>query len=132
MNEVGGTRLELRGVRREVQVSRRKFRMLSISSKILNLNLNLILNLSLILILILILILNSCKQANPRTVKLWVEMSDTMVQRMIKEQQPALDSLCLTKTDSLFRLAFDSIYSKRLTEIRKLIDSSRYDEIPIR
>lgn len=93
---------------------------------------NLNLNLSLILSLILILNLNSCKQANPRTVKLWVEMSDTMVQRMIIEQQPVIDSLCLKKTDSLFRIAYDSIYQKRLTEIRKLIDSSHNDEFPVR
>lgn len=117
MREVRGTRGEGRGPSCEL-------RAMSLS--------NLNLNLSLILSLILILNLNSCKQANPRTVKLWVEMSDTMVQRMIIEQQPVIDSLCLKKTDSLFRIAYDSIYQKRLTEIRKLIDSSHYDEFPVR
>lgn len=115
MREVRGTRGEGRGPSCEL-------RAMSLSN--LNLNLSLILS--------LILNLNSCKQANPRTVKLWVEMSDTMVQRMIIEQQPYIDSLCLKKSDSLFRIAFDSIYQKRLTEIRKLIDSSHYDEFPVR
>ena len=124
---------EVRGVRGELQaMSLSKLSRILKISLTLNLTLNLNLNLSLSLSLSLILNLSSCKQANPRTVKLWVEMSDTMVQRLINEQQPVMDSLCLKKTDSLFRIAYDSIYLKRLAEIRKLIDSSHHDEFPVR
>ncbi len=119
MKEVRGGRCEVRGVSCESRAMS-----LSTLSRILFIYLS--------LSLILILSLSSCKQANPRTVKLWVEMSDTMVQRMINEQQPVMDSLCLKKTDSLFRIAYDSIYLKRLAEIRKLIDSSHHDEFPVR
>lgn len=66
----------------------------------------------------------ACKSTNPRTVKTWVSMSDTMFQRLVNEEQPLLDSLCTKRTDSLYRLAYDSIYQKRLVEMRKLLDTN--------
>lgn len=67
----------------------------------------------------------ACKSTNPRTVKTWVSMSDTMFQRIVNEEQPMLDSLCTRRTDSLYRLAYDSIYQKRLAEIRHLLDTNQ-------
>jgi len=52
-------------------------------------------------------------------------MSDTMFQRLVNEEQPLLDSLCVKRTDSLYRLAYDSIYQKRLVEIRQLLDTTQ-------
>ncbi len=67
----------------------------------------------------------ACKSTNPRTVANWVSMSDTMFQRLVNEEQPLLDSLCVKRTDSLYRLAYDSIYQKRLVEIRHLLDTNK-------
>jgi hypothetical protein len=67
----------------------------------------------------------ACKSTNPRTIKTWVAMSDTMFQRMVNEEQPILDSLCNKRTDSLYRLAYDSIYQKRLVEMRHLLDTNQ-------
>ncbi|MDZ4709631.1 MAG: hypothetical protein SH818_14620 [Saprospiraceae bacterium] len=67
----------------------------------------------------------ACKSTNPRTIKTWVAMSDTMFQRLVNEEQPLLDSLCVKRTDSLYRLAYDSIYQKRLVEIRQLLDTTQ-------
>lgn len=73
----------------------------------------------------------ACKDTNPRTIKTWVSMSDTMFQRLVNEEQPLLDSLCVKRTDSLYRLAYDSIYQQRLAEIRLLLDTNQIHE-PIR
>lgn len=67
----------------------------------------------------------SCKETNPRTIKEWVSMSDTMYQRLVNEEQPKLDSLCIQRSDSLYRIAYDSIFEKRMIEIRLLLDSNK-------
>jgi len=73
----------------------------------------------------------SCKETNPRTIKTWVAMSDTMFQRLVNEEQPILDSLCALRTDSIYRIAYDSIYQKRLVEIHQLLDTNKINA-PIR
>ncbi len=75
------------------------------------------------LLYLILLIWPSCQNANPRTVKTWISMSDTMVQRRKNELQPILDSLCQLKSDSLYKIAYDSIYQKRLEEMNYLLDS---------
>jgi len=78
-----------------------------------------------IVFFILLIGLIACKSTNPRTIANWVSMSDTMFQRLVNEEQPLLDSLCVKRTDSLYRLAYDSIYQKRLVEIRRLLDTTQ-------
>ena len=65
----------------------------------------------------------SCDKANPRTVKAWIGISDTLVQNRIIKEQAKIDSLCMNKTDAYFKLAYDSIYAKRWAEMKILLDS---------
>ena len=71
----------------------------------------------------LIITFYSCDKANPRTVKAWIGISDTLVQNRIIKEQAKIDSLCMNKTDSYFKLAYDSIYAKRWAEMKILLDS---------
>lgn len=81
------------------------------------------------LVILIGLLISSCSgEANPRTVKTWISMSDTMVQRRKNELQPVIDSLCTLRSDSLYRIAYDSIYKKRLEEMNYLLDSIRPNE----
>lgn len=75
--------------------------------------------------------LYACKETNPRTIKNWVSMSDTMYQRLVNEAQPMMDSICVKRTDSLYRIAYDSIYQKRLAEIQLLLDTNSI-HVPLR
>ena len=80
----------------------------------------LILNLLCILFIPLIY---RCKEENPRTIKAWINSSDTMVQKLITKEQPLLDSLCKLKSETYYQEAYDSIYKKRTEEMRLLLDS---------
>lgn len=65
----------------------------------------------------------SCDKANPRTVKAWIGISDTLVQNRIIKEQARIDSLCMNKTNEYFKMAYDSIYAKRWEEMKILLDS---------
>lgn len=82
-----------------------------------------------LLIIALSIFWSSCsEESNPRKIKTWISMSDTMVQRRVNDLQPIMDSLCVLKTDSLYKLAYDSIYQKRWAEMKYLLDSIQPNE----
>jgi hypothetical protein len=76
-----------------------------------------------LIILMLGLHLISCNEANPRAIKSWFNSSDTLVQQMMMKEQPILDSICKAKSEAYYRAAYDSIYQRRLVEIKLLLDS---------
>ncbi len=65
----------------------------------------------------------SCRESNPRLIKSWVSMSDTLLRNRIKLEQDSVDHICIKKSDSLYKAAYDSIYKKRLGEMQVLLDS---------
>lgn len=65
----------------------------------------------------------SCQESNPRTIKNWIAASDTLVQNRIIHEQAKIDSLCLARTDSYYHIAYDSIYARRWSEMKLLLDS---------
>lgn len=73
--------------------------------------------------LVLILTFYSCDKANPRTVKAWISASDTLVQNRIIKEQAKIDSICMSKTENYYKVAYDSIYTKRWAEMKILLDS---------
>ncbi len=74
---------------------------------------------------ILTTILLACDKANPRTVKAWISASDTLVQNRIIKEQAKIDSICLSNTAAYYKIAYDSIYAKRWSEMKYLLDSIR-------
>ncbi len=70
----------------------------------------------------------SCQEANPRQIKEWLAMSDTLLQNRINRTYSKLDSACLIRSDSFYKVAYDSIYLQRSKEIQYLLDSIKANE----
>lgn len=76
-----------------------------------------------LLFIILITVTSSCNETNPRTIKAWIAIADTIVIRQTLAIQDSITDLCNQRKEAYYTSAYDSIYQKRMEEMNTLLDS---------
>lgn len=73
--------------------------------------------------ILLITVVSACNETNPRTIKAWIAIADTIVARQTLTIQDSITALCTNRQEAYYTAAYDSIYQKRMEEMKTLLDS---------
>ena len=76
-----------------------------------------------LLFIISITVTSACNETNPRTIKAWIAIADTLVIRQTLAIQDSIADLCNQRKEAYYTYAYYIIFLKRSVEMNTLLDS---------